>query len=1104
MVSEIELEHEEYYGANTIPVKFDSQIGFPYTNLSSSRDFERLLYCIYTHDETKKKLGAFYDTVILMQGTGERGRDLSLTLDGVAVGLVQAKKYSGNLSRKELGCEIIKFALHATQDEKLIPPDSERFHYYIAVSCGLAEKAGELIAEINSSTFDSDELKGWIIVVVSKNLALSKLTYEAIEDELKKRLMSIHITQIIPTDLDSYLASPAYLNIVQMFFRVTPVIDCDAFEEMLAYREAKKIEFDASLSPLEKRLQQVDGQLFATLTEIKNYAFECYNEFSHQCLAASNHLRIHHSTLVQILSKTVLGEQLIESLNKHELFILVASAFLTDIGICADIEALEEQLQIVRGTRILRGITNEVRASHHRLSADRILTMEIIPEQYRVAIALVAGVSVEDIQNILSHPDELSIDPFDRDKACIPLLSYSLLIADMIDIQSLTSGCLFTRHRHLEGIHEAIAIWEEAPPKLQLGPTPDGKRLQLSGAITNQLVHLGLLEHLKVVQQVLSRAHESLRKQPENRQLTVVFADYRVESPFVENFGFSVAEENVLSTFIEKSMYTNELMALRELIQNAIDSCLLRQRQPDSDYSPHIQVRISDNSVIVSDNGMGMDRHDVEFYFSRLGRSFYKENAVANSIGQFGVGVFAYFMISDSFEVTTKDCTANSLSFVASPNAPYCFYFSPNSSEKQGTTIKLNLKSEYQGRTGEFVDYVISTFKHTAIPILVEDVTSTIEVLSPGFHFSNQEVIEEFVKPPFRQQFGNFTLVQATIDLPEFEGTCGIFNPNSYDNDETFDLRRKSAGCKVFQNGVFVCAFSNFVGEINIKQPLLLKANREGFEHHDEIQTIISQFERAILEKITPVISGNNQQMLFTRFYLYNYYGNGKIGKDALLRAGDLHSIPVAIESNIFPLSHRQLSEFKQIGLIHVETGIFIEQQQMVKLSSELKIPFVCVASMMDTNYLRQYLKAVGFGFQIFNTNEISYLLAVKDIPPCRGSYSVKQSMVLPFNDKTICTYLVNLGDSAYLNSEHPILRSVEGRFDELRKNRSLAKTAKVFFETLLDQLRNAYPPQQMTGRAFKLKDLQHYLDELNNELGATHTLSLSDFPQWMHGKIST
>ena len=1100
--SEIELEHEEYKEANTTPLKFDSQIGFPYANLSSSRDFERLLYSIYTQDETKAKLGAFYDTVILMQGTGERGRDLSLTLNGVAVGLVQAKKYSVNLSRKELGCEIIKFALHATLDEKLIPKDSEKFHYCIAVSCGLAEKAGELIADINSNTLDSDELRGWVNSVVSKNLALSKLTYEEIENELNTRLVIIHTTQLIPTDLDAYLASPAYSNIVRIFFRVTPIIDRNAFEEILAYREARKIEFDASLSPLEKRLQLVDEQLFVTLTKIKNYAFECYNEFSHQCLMASNHLRIHHSTLVQILSETVLDEDLIESLNTHELFILSASAFLTDIGICADFETLEKQLQIIKETRVLRGMTNELRAYHHRLTANRILTMEIIPEQYREAIALVAGVGIRDIQNISSHPEELSIEPISRKKACIPLLSYSLLIADMIDINSLTSSHLFAHHKHLDGINEAVAVWEEVPPKLQVVPTHDGKRLQLLGAVSNQLVHLGLLEHLKLVQRLLSSAHESLRKRPD-RQLTLVFADHLIKSPFDENFGFSVAEENILSTFIEKSMYTKELMAIRELIQNAIDSCLFRLKQSNLDYSPKIQVQITETTITVSDNGMGMDRHDVKFYFSRLGRSFYKENAVENSIGRFGVGVFAYFMISDSFEVTTKDATADSLSFVASPNAPYCFYFNKHNIGNQGTTIKLDLKSEYQDRVGEFVDYVISTFKHTAIPIFVADATSVAEVLSPGFQVSKQEIIEEFVEPPYRKQFSDFTLVQTNISQSEFEGTCGIFNPSSYEG-ENFVIRKKSTGCKIFQNGVFVCTFSNLVGEINIKQPLLLKANREGFENHDEIQSIISQFERAILEKITPVIIDNLQKMLFTRFYLYNYYGNGKIGKEDLLQAGNLHSIYVAMEGNIFPLSHSQLLGFQKIGIIHVDTGVFIEQKQMIKLSSELEMPFVCVAAMMDANYLRQYLKVVGFNFQIRNTNEISYLLAEKGIPAYQGSYTVKQSIILPFDDEKICSHLINLGNSEYLNSEHPILRSVEDRFDELRKNRSLAKTAETFFETLLDQLRNAYPPQQFTGRAFKLADLQYYLDELNDELGATHKLSLSDFPQWMHDKIST
>lgn len=102
----IRLEHEqilvEQENYTDKPPKFKNQT-YPYSSLPNDRDFERLLYYIFQKERDNKELLCRCDEVVLMQGTKERGRDISLKLGSENVGLVQCKKYTKPLTRNELG-----------------------------------------------------------------------------------------------------------------------------------------------------------------------------------------------------------------------------------------------------------------------------------------------------------------------------------------------------------------------------------------------------------------------------------------------------------------------------------------------------------------------------------------------------------------------------------------------------------------------------------------------------------------------------------------------------------------------------------------------------------------------------------------------------------------------------------------------------------------------------------------------------------------------------------------------------------------------------------------------------------------------------------------
>jgi molecular chaperone HtpG len=128
----------------------------------------------------------------------------------------------------------------------------------------------------------------------------------------------------------------------------------------------------------------------------------------------------------------------------------------------------------------------------------------------------------------------------------------------------------------------------------------------------------------------------------------------------------------ITSLLMGERLYSNRAVAIRELLQNAIDACGARRQLEPADYIPRITVSdtvdASDRHWIeVVDNGIGMDEHVLTEYFLTLGNSFYDSAEFRQMVGKtndgrasfvpiarFGIGVASVFMLADLLEVQTR------------------------------------------------------------------------------------------------------------------------------------------------------------------------------------------------------------------------------------------------------------------------------------------------------------------------------------------------------------------------------------------------------------------------------------------------------------------
>ena len=79
---------------------------------------------------------------------------------------------------------------------------------------------------------------------------------------------------------------------------------------------------------------------------------------------------------------------------------------------------------------------------------------------------------------------------------------------------------------------------------------------------------------------------------------------------------------------LAEHLYSNKQVAIRELIQNAHDSCLRRAVEgKEAHYRPRITIAADGERQVltISDNGCGLTAEEIDAYLATIGRSYTRE-----------------------------------------------------------------------------------------------------------------------------------------------------------------------------------------------------------------------------------------------------------------------------------------------------------------------------------------------------------------------------------------------------------------------------------------------------------------------------------------------
>ena len=205
-----------------------------------------------------------------------------------------------------------------------------------------------------------------------------------------------------------------------------------------------------------------------------------------------------------------------------------------------------------------------------------------------------------------------------------------------------------------------------------------------------------------------------------------------------ETLSFQAEVKQLLQLMIH-SLYSNKEIAVRELISNASDAAdklrfeALEKNdlyEKDSELKIWVDFDKDKKTITISDNGIGMSRDDIVKNIGTIAKSGTKEFLKklsgdqakdANLIGQFGVGFYSAFIISDAVTLESRKAGAKTGSRWISKGDGE-FTLETIEKKSRGTSVILSLKKDAEEFLDEYrLKEIIKKYSdHITLPIVMK------------------------------------------------------------------------------------------------------------------------------------------------------------------------------------------------------------------------------------------------------------------------------------------------------------------------------------------------------------------------------------------------
>jgi molecular chaperone HtpG len=364
-----------------------------------------------------------------------------------------------------------------------------------------------------------------------------------------------------------------------------------------------------------------------------------------------------------------------------------------------------------------------------------------------------------------------------------------------------------------------------------------------------------------------------------------------------ETFTFQ-AEVSRLLEIVAHSLYSEREVFLRELISNASDACdrLRYEALTNATLGSTDDLKIelipdkARRTLTIRDNGIGMSREEVIQNLGTIARSgtgeFLKkmaENKAAGSpslIGQFGVGFYSAFMVSDEVQVKTHSIGHPPVLWVSNGQGSFTIEDAEGDLPR-GTSITLMLKEGADEFLTEarLKEIVTRYSDHIAFPIVTPGeepgLQKTLNSASALWLKSPKDITPEQYKEFYHHNGHAFDDPAMTLHW-HAEGTIDyralLFVPASKPFD-LFDPQRRHH-VKLYARRVFITEsaegllppYLRFVKGVVDSEDLPLNVSREMLQNNPVVSKIKSGLTKRILGDLAKEAKNPERTELYNEF----------------------------------------------------------------------------------------------------------------------------------------------------------------------------------------------------------------------------------------------
>ncbi len=287
----------------------------------------------------------------------------------------------------------------------------------------------------------------------------------------------------------------------------------------------------------------------------------------------------------------------------------------------------------------------------------------------------------------------------------------------------------------------------------------------------------------------------------------------------IEEGAFQVDFQSLIKVLGE-NLYANPKAAVRELIQNASDSCVRRSTAQQHQH-PQIQVRThpDERLLIFEDNGAGMTHSDVRQYLASIGGgrtrrersrlSTEDPEAARMLIGQFGIGFLSTFVIADMVTVDTCSIEGDTpLRWVCEGTTEY--QISPGERRDPGTRVTLALKPSHYDLLDEETlrQAIVHYADFIAFPILLNQHTTPVNRMHAPWHHHNSTTADYTDYLRHRYHITPLALEPVALEHPDLALQGVLFIP-----PRSAEWKRRLRSIDIFQKRMFVNEDLNILPE---------------------------------------------------------------------------------------------------------------------------------------------------------------------------------------------------------------------------------------------------------------------------------------------------